>query len=226
MMNTPIIRSLAQRCLSLWFRGMDRLLPRVTLGRGRVDRLIAQEAPFAYACLHGDSVLLLSTHLREPLAVLVSKSGDGALAKGLLNDLGLEVASGSSSAGAASGLRELSRLSASGYRAVITVDGPRGPAGEVAEGILALAQLRNLWVVPVVASCRGGLTLHSWDSASVPMPWSRVVVAYGRPFKVVRGQERAPHRAVLSRQLDALRTRSLRLSERTLGSAPVSSVGL
>ena len=219
MIEFPRFRSLAQRGLSLWFRNMAWCLPRIILGRSRVNRLIDRGAPFAYACLHGDSVLLLSTHLSEPLAVMVSKSEDGALAKGLLRHLGMEVASGSSSAGAASGLRSLSRLSANGCRAVITVDGPRGPAGKVEEGILALAQLRNLWIVPVAASCRGGITLQSWDHARVPMPWSRVVVAYGRPFRVVRGEDRSPHRAILSRQFEALKARSVRLCEKSPWSA-------
>ncbi len=216
MILLPRFRLLAQHVLALWFRNMAWCLPRITLGRSRVDRLIDLGAPFAYACLHGDSVLLLSTHLSEPLAVLVSKSRDGALARGLLNNLDIEVASGSSSAGATSGLRALLRLSTNGCRAVITVDGPRGPAGKVAEGILALAQLRKLWIVPVTASCRGGLTLRSWDHARVPMPWSRVVVAYGRPFRVGRGEDRAPHRAVLSQQFEALKARSVRLCARSL----------
>ena len=211
MIHSAHLRLLAQRCLSLWLVGMARCLPRTILGRGRVERLVTGGTPFAYACLHGDSVLLLSTHLSEPLAVLVSKSEDGALAKGVLNALGMEVASGSSSSGAVGGLRSLSRLCGSGSRAVITVDGPRGPAGSVTEGILALSQLRSLWIVPVTASCQRGISLRSWDRLIVPMPWSRVVVAYGRPFRVGRGEERAPYRIALSRQFEALKARSARL---------------
>ena len=202
---------LGRELVGLWIRSLAWLLPRTLLGRARVEQLIHRRAPFAYACLHGDSVLLLATHLHEPLAVLVSRSGDGVLAAGLLRRLGLRVASGSSSSRAVTGLRSLARLSGNGARAAITVDGPRGPAGEVAPGILALAQLQDLWIVPVAAACRSGLTLNSWDRVRLPLPWTRVVVAYGRPFRVPRGEALPAHRGQLKQQLQLLRTRASRL---------------
>ncbi len=207
-------RTAVQYLLWLWVRALAFVLPRVRIGRRRVERLSESGAPFAYACLHGDSLLLLPTHLHEPLSVLVSKSSDGRLAAGLLTRLGLDVVHGSTSKGAVSGLRSLSRQSQRGSQAVITVDGPRGPAGEVAQGVLALARLRSLWVVPVVASCRGGITLNSWDSARIPWPWTRVVIAYGRPFRVGRNDRLTTYQHSLKAQLTSLRTRATRLCGR------------
>lgn len=222
MTSRPMV-TIAQQLLSVWFRALAQLLPRVVVGRHRVERLSERGAPFAYACLHGDSVLLLSTHLQEPLALLVSQSEDGVLAAGLLRRLGFSVAHGSTSANASSGLRRLCRLSESGRQAVITVDGPRGPAGEVAAGIIALAQLRDLWIVPVAASCRNGVRLASWDRARLPMPWSQTVVAYGRPFRVARGADRAHHRGLLKDQLRSLSTRVDRLCGRSVTRRPSST---
>jgi len=205
------ILGISEKVLFVWFWALALLSPRVVVGRNRVEGLLAQGMPIAYACLHGDSVPLLSAHLREPLAVLVSGSKDGVMASGLLRRLGLAVATGSTSAGGARGLRRLFRLSESGRRAVVTVDGPRGPAGEVAPGIIALAQLGHLWVIPVVASCRNGFRLSSWDRARLPMPWSQTVVVYGRPFRVARGADRAQQRLRLKAQLHYLSARADRL---------------
>ena len=215
--------AIAETLLSVSFWALAFLLPKVVVGRQRVERLLHQRAPFAYACLHGDSVLLLTTHLRDPLAVLVSKSEDGVLASGLLRRLGVSVACGSTSAEAVSGLRRLCRLSESGRQAVMTVDGPRGPAGEVAPGIIALAQLRGLWIIPVAASCRSGLRLSSWDRARLPMPWSQTVVAYGRPFRVARGADRAQHRSLLKGKLRSLSACTDRLCGHSASVPPPSS---
>ena len=193
-------RKIALAVAAGWLHVLARCLPVRRLGRSRVQRLTEQGEPLVYACLHGDGALLISCHLDESIAPLVSTSCDGDLAAQLFARLGWSCARGSSSRRGAWGLRSLLRLCRAGHKGVITVDGPRGPAGKVAPGVLALARLGGLWVVPVAAHCRSGLTLNSWDRAQLPLPWSTTLVLYGRPFRVSRS---GPSDQVLAERLES-----------------------
>ena len=67
-------------------------------------------------------------------AALISGSRDGALLADLVERFGFEVVRGSSSKKGASAMRQLAEVIAGGKDAVITPDGPRGPAYELGPG--------------------------------------------------------------------------------------------
>lgn len=203
--------ALGSAIAALLLRGLSATLRWQRLGRGRVEALIKDRQRFAYATWHGSSVLLLPGHRDEPLSVLVSKSRDGDRAAALLRALGVQSLRGSSSEGSTAALRSLCRASQDGRRVTLTVDGPRGPAGSVAPGIVSLARLEGLWIVPVGAACRDGLQLRSWDQCTIPLPFSQAVMIYGRPFRVERGADSSRHCEYLERQLATVHDRARRL---------------
>jgi len=210
----------AAAVVALAWRWLDQSLRWRVLGRGRVDALIASESGFAYATLHGSSVLLLPQHLDEPLSVLVSRSDDGEWAAGLLRALGVDLVRGSSSRGSVAAIRGLCRAARAGRRITLTVDGPRGPAGSVAAGIGALSALEDLWIVPVAAASGGSIALPTWDRCQLPLPFARAAVIYGRPFKVPRRPQGTRHRSQLERQLASLHRRARRLCRPSAGLFP------
>jgi len=168
--------------VGLGVRLLYATIPVRRLGRWRVDRLRAGGVPFVYAVWHGQQLLLLGSHLREPCTVLVSRSRDGGRLTGLLRALGLRVARGSSSRGAVSGARALLRSLHDGVPPVLAVDGPRGPAGTVAPGAARIAAKGQALIVPVATAAAGAVRLSSWDRAALPLPGRRQVVLYGRPI--------------------------------------------
>ena len=92
----------------------------------------------------------------------------------------------SSSKGGAAGLRGLARILAQGGVAVITPDGPRGPARVAAPGVVQLAALTGVPVLPcAVASSRMRLA-RSWDRMRFPLPFARGVAVMGAPVAVPR----------------------------------------
>ena len=187
------------------------------LGRGRVERLRRAGRPNCYAMLHGRQIPLLVPHRQEGLTVLVSGSQDGALETAVLERLGYTVVRGSSSASGASGLRKLVRAVEGGGVPVLAVDGPRGPAGSVAGGVIALAQLSGASVVPIMASVTAGLELGTWDKTLLPRPLSRALILYGRPLDVTPGAAaRDAARDRLSGELRRLQTLADRLCGRPL----------
>jgi len=66
----------------------------------------------------------------------------------------------------------------------VTIDGPRGPAGEVAPGIAALSKLSGSWIIPLAAAGSRTLRLKTWDRTRIPLPLSRNFILFGRPLRV------------------------------------------
>ena len=64
---------------------------------------------------------------------------------------GVQPVRGSSSRRGARALRELTRWADKGYDLAITPDGPRGPKYAVQGGVITLAQLTGLPIVPFLA---------------------------------------------------------------------------
>ncbi len=146
------------------------------------------EGGFALAFFHGSQMLGLRwrlSHAQRPLAVLVSHSRDGALQAVLLRRLGFRVVRGSSSRGGAQGLRGLLRLVRGGCDSATAVDGPRGPFHQAKQGVLVLARLSKVPVVPLGAAGAQVYVLRkAWDQFQIPWPFSRVSIVLGAPISV------------------------------------------
>jgi lysophospholipid acyltransferase (LPLAT)-like uncharacterized protein len=118
--------------------------------------------------------------------VLISRHRDGRLIAAAVRPFGIDVVHASSSKGGATGLRALARILAGGGVAVITPDGPRGPARVAAPGVAQLAALSGVPVLPcAVASSRMRLA-GSWDRMRFPLPFARGVAVMGVPIAVAR----------------------------------------
>ena len=115
---------------------------------------------------------------------MASRSKDGEIIALWLERNGYRVARGSSSRAGGTALRLLVREVRGGRHAALTVDGPRGPAGQVQPGVVALARLTGAWILPVSSSSARARFLASWDRYLLPLPFSRNVVAYGEPFPI------------------------------------------
>lgn len=129
--------------------------------------------------------------MTRPAVVLASRHRDGQLIGNIMRNFGLGLVSGSSSNGGAAGMQELVRTIKSGTNVVITPDGPRGPARRAAAGVAALAGLTGASILPCSARTSRCITLNSWDSMRIPLPFGRLVVVCGAPVTVERENWRA-----------------------------------
>jgi len=117
-------------------------------------------------------------------AALISTSRDGAILADLVERFGFEVVRGSSSRKGASAIRQLAEVIARGQDVVITPDGPRGPAYELGQGIVYLAQQSGAQVVPVNLEFSSCWRAKSWDRFILPKPFSKVRIILGPPHRV------------------------------------------
>jgi hypothetical protein len=126
---------------------------------------------------------------RHPISIMVSQSQDGDFISEMIMELGWHVARGSSSKGGTKALRELVGCLKRGISVGHIVDGPRGPFGQIKPGLLTLAQISGMPIVPMAISPQSKWTFNSWDRFMIPKPFSRVVVRFDDEVYVPRKLE-------------------------------------
>lgn len=166
---------------------------------------------FIYAFWHQRQVFFTWSHRDVSAAVLVSKSNDGEMIARTMELSGIDAVRGSSSRGGAAAAREMVEILRSGRDVGITPDGPRGPAREVKEGAVRVAQLAGMPIVPIANALSKKLEVRSWDRFQVPLPFGRSVVIYGEPVRVGPGDDLGAKAAELKAALNALTAEADRL---------------
>ena len=120
------------------------------------------------------------------LAALISASKDGAFLAAILECFRVQPVRGSSSRRGPQALLELTSWAERGYALAITPDGPRGPRYIVQEGVMSLAQLTGLPIVPFSFYAHHKIRLKSWDGFQIPLPFSRCDLRVGEPIFIAR----------------------------------------
>jgi len=130
--------------------------------------------------------VLLGRQPRRRLATLVSASKDGALLSRFMEHHGVLPVRGSTSRRGPQALLEIARVARQGYDLAVTPDGPRGPKYEVQPGVVQLARVTGLPIVPVSAQIHSKKELESWDAFQVPLPFARCEIQVGEAIRVAR----------------------------------------
>jgi lysophospholipid acyltransferase (LPLAT)-like uncharacterized protein len=121
-------------------------------------------------------------------AVLTSASRDGAMLAAVMRRFGLSAVRGSSSRRGAQAMIECRRLLKQNFYIGITPDGPRGPIYSMQPGVVQLARLCAVPVMPVLVEYEKAWRLKSWDRFFIPKPFSVVRVRF-LPFVHVPDDE-------------------------------------
>lgn len=158
------------------------------------------------------SLILYRRHVQarcpgRKLAAMVSASRDGGMLARVLELFGVTPVRGSSSRRGPQALREMTTAAEQGCDLAVTPDGPRGPCYAVQDGIIGLAQLTGLPIVPVSYELGWKIRARSWDRFQVPLPFSRCVVTFGKLLRVPReaaDAEREALRAELESRMAAI----------------------
>jgi lysophospholipid acyltransferase (LPLAT)-like uncharacterized protein len=121
------------------------------------------------------------------LGFLISPSVDGVAPSMLVQKIGGHVIRGSSTHTGARALRDFYEVIVKQQISpAITPDGPRGPVHEFKPGAVLLSQLTGKPVVLVSVAASRTWRFKTWDRFELPLPFSRVVIAYGEPTRVPR----------------------------------------
>ena len=136
--------------------------------------------------------------------MLTSASKDGALLSTVAEDYGMRTVRGSSHRRGVAGFRDMLRELQEGYCMCITPDGPKGPRYKSHPGVVRLASVSGLPIVPLCIDVpRCWRITKAWDGFVIPKPFSRITIIAKEPLRVPADMSDEQQREYMEK-LDAL----------------------
>jgi lysophospholipid acyltransferase (LPLAT)-like uncharacterized protein len=156
--------------------------------------------PFILAFWHGQLMTFSYTwKINKKLNILASSHSDGRFGASIaryfkLNNIPI------SSDGNNLSLRPIFKILNSNNYIAITPDGPRGPKEKVSEGIIKIAKISNVPIIPVGFGSSKNFCLKSWDSFLITLPFSKCRIVWGDSITIpenLEDQEIATYKKII-----------------------------
>lgn len=144
------------------------------------------EGQFILSMWHCHQCVVYAVKDKENFRVLISASNDGEIiAEGALS-LGIKSIRGSSKRhGTSAALGLIDNLKEGGSIGIM-VDGPKGPKRKVKDGIINIAKLSGVPIIPVSWQSKNK-TFHkfnTWDEFQIPFGPCKTVALFGEPIYI------------------------------------------
>ena len=143
--------------------------------------------PCLYAMWHGNQCCVFGLQNKAKTNVLISRSRDGDVVAAGVEMLGFKTIRGSKGKkGAVEATLQMIEALKNGENCAMMVDGPKGPYHKVKDGIIKIAQLAKVPIVPMGWSSSNWnlLRFNSWDKFTIPLANVNLINLYGKPIYV------------------------------------------
>jgi lysophospholipid acyltransferase (LPLAT)-like uncharacterized protein len=159
---------------------------RWTVQNGDYPRsLLAAGRPFIGAFWHGRMMMIPHGWGRmAPMHMLISAHRDGRIIADAVAYFGIAVIAGSTRRGGSAALRMMLKRLKDGDCVAITPDGPRGPAMQASIGIVNVARLAQVPIVPITYSTSRRWIARTWDQFHMALPFGRGIFLWGEPIEI------------------------------------------
>ena len=161
--------------------------------------------PFILAFWHGQLMTFSYTwKINKKLNILASNHSDGRFGASIakyfkLNNIPI------SSDGNNLSLRPIFKILKSNNYIAITPDGPRGPKEKVSEGIIKIAKISKVPIIPVGFGSSKNFCLKSWDSFLITLPFSKCRIVWGDSITIpenLEDQEIATYKKIIEEKIN------------------------
>ena len=145
--------------------------------------------PFILAFWHGQLMTFSYTwKINKKLNILASSHSDGRFGASIaryfkVNNIPISSDSNNLS------LRPIFKILNSNNYIAITPDGPRGPKEKVSEGIIKIAKISKVPIIPVGFGSSKNFYLKSWDSFLITLPFSKCRIVWGDSITIPENLE-------------------------------------
>ena len=160
------------------------------INRDLESRLEKQGKAIIYTFWHGRMLYFPYLYrFSGKSTILTSPSKDGEIVARTAKIFGFSSIRGSSFKKGGSALLKMARGIKEGKSVTVVGDGSRGPLYKVQEGIINLAYLTDVPILPVAYGAKNKIQLNSWDRFIIPIPFSKIKVMYGDPVYVDKNKK-------------------------------------
>ena len=203
---------LAGLCTSI-FNFFDRGYPLIKIMTPAARQIIEENVPAIFAIFHGRIIGMLHiVEQRSKITILISRSRDGEMIARIAENIGYSVARGSPAFKAVEGALQMVAAARSGQSLMLTVDGPRGPIYTVKPGVIRIAEITGLPLLPFFCNFRSEYhRAKSWDLIAGGYYGSPMLYMIGDPLYIPSGsspEEKENLRRQLEQRMNWLRVRS------------------
>jgi lysophospholipid acyltransferase (LPLAT)-like uncharacterized protein len=154
----------------------------------------AKRQPFIMSFWHGRMLVLPALWPKSAkIHMLISMHRDGELIANAIAQFGHGTVRGSAGKpgsdkdkGGLPALRAMLKALKAGEYVGITPDGPRGPRMRASDGIVTVAKVSGVPIIPCAYGAKRRWVLGSWDRFIIPLPFTRGVIVWGEPVTVAR----------------------------------------
>jgi len=177
---------------------------------------------FIIALWHNRVVMMPYAWRRKNRAITIFTSDhrDGKLVAYSMGWFGFDTVFGSTKRTDMKTIRMIVRSLQEGRLFGMTPDGPRGPRMRVKAGVVAMARMANVAIIPVAYSCKRRVVLNTWDRLILPMPFTKGVFLWGEPIRMPKGassEEMEAARLLLEQRMVELTAQA----DREMGHEPI-----
>lgn len=166
------------RLLKLFFLTERHLL--------KIKHINYPKEQFIMSMWHAHQCLVYGIIDKTKFYALISSSNDGEIIAKAAQCLNIMSVRGSSKRhGTTAALALIEKLN-EGNSVGIMVDGPRGPKGKVKDGIINIAKITGVPIIPVAWASRDKtfFKLKTWDEFRVPFGPCKTIALYGDPIHI------------------------------------------
>jgi lysophospholipid acyltransferase (LPLAT)-like uncharacterized protein len=226
LFNTPAVRATACWLISLYMR-FAKLTGRWQVRNPDIPRAFWQRnEPFILALWHGRLMMMTySWQPGKPIDFLISFHRDGDMVSRTIGHFGLGSIRGSSKRGGAPALKAMVKGLRQGTCVGIAPDGPTGPRMRASEGIVSVARLSGVPILPATCAASRRIILSSWDRFMIPLPFSRGIFLWGDPIYVPRDADNDTVQKTVMQVEEAL-NQMTEEADRAIGEEPIYPASL
>ncbi|MBI1820799.1 MAG: lysophospholipid acyltransferase family protein [Nitrospirae bacterium] len=143
-----------------------------TVGKEVVEDYFKNDKRFILAFWHGRQLFMPYSYHGKKIHILISQHGDGEIVSRAMRYYGFGSIRGSSTRGGFKAFREMIKISRESDLA-ITPDGPKGPPCKAQAGVVELARLTGLPIIPVTFGASKKKPLNHGINLSSPVFFQR-----------------------------------------------------
>jgi len=168
------------KIFSLYFLPADKSL------KFKKIHLKKYDGPAIYAIWHANQYAYMAKEHseRQKFNLLISPSNDGDMIAQVCHKMNFSLIRGSTKREGTFAIRKMAKRLKAGESIAFTVDGPKGPKQIVKEGLIKIAQMTQVPIIPTMPATKHKFIFNSWDKYELPHWFSRSVVVYGEPIFV------------------------------------------
>jgi lysophospholipid acyltransferase (LPLAT)-like uncharacterized protein len=192
--------------------------------------LRAEGRAFILAFWHGRLLMIPMAWQRlAPMHMLISAHPDGQIIADAVTYFGVDSIAGSTSRGGSAALRTMLKRLKDGDCVGVTPDGPRGPAMTASIGIVNVARLARVPILPLTYATSRRRVLGTWDRFHLALPFGRGVYLWGEPIEIAADLDEAgleqARRLVEERMVEMVREADRRVGHAELPSPIAADAG-